>query len=721
MAGLDRSRLDIGELGKILLKRRWTIAVFFLLVTTLVTVATILQKDVFRATATIQIEPAAPNIIGFKEIVALGAQGYWASKEYYETQFRIIRSRPILEKVIQTLHLAENPPFGGTGDPVRTLSNLIRVAPVKNSQLVNISVEFGDMPTAVAICNTLAETYRDQNLARKGVASQGALEWLQKELDAGKERLRKKEEELHRFVVENDIVYFENRQSIAADRVRDLSDAFTQTKNRRIVSQTVYNRALDYRNQGKSLAIPQVIENNLIQDLKAELVHLQKERSKAAEKWKPKHPNYQKIQHQIEELEKRINQEVDNLVDSLRADFLTDQAREAELASELDKAKAEAYKLAELEIPFNIKKREAAMEETVFEQIQKTMQETEITQSTPEITNNVRIIEAALNPNNPQPVSPRRRLNVMLGALLGLLGGIGLALLLEYLDTTIKSAMDLERTIKAPFLGIIPSFSTDEEAVPDELFTHRYPKSSITESVRSIRTNITFSTAGKEVKRLLVTSAGPQEGKSTAVINLGVIFAQSGKRVLIIDSDLRRPRLHRAFKVSRRVGLTNLIMGEKTLDEVILHTEVPGVDLVPCGPIPPNPSELLGTERMREISDQMADRYDLILYDSPPVVAVTDAVVMSKMVDGVVLIAKAGKTTREIMFKAQRQLLDVGSLLLGTVLNDFNIRGAGYRYYYYYYHYRSREGEGEGEEGGTPVVRKKVKRRRSSGGGSRSS
>jgi capsular exopolysaccharide synthesis family protein len=711
LAELERSLFSVNDLLKILIKRAWTIAVFFLVVTVFITIAVFLQSNVYRATAVIQIESEAPNIVGFKDVVALGAQNYWAAKEYYETQFRIIRSRPVLEQVIQILRLDEKAPFAGSNDPVTLLANMIGVSPIKNSQLVNLDVDFTDMDTAVRICNTLARVYRDQNLARKVKGSEDALDWLKKEQADRTKRVEEAEQGLHDFLVEHDIVSFEERQNVVAKRVQDLSDALTVAQRQRIDSQVSYEKALAFKKQGKPTAMPEIIDNKVVQDIKEKLITLEKEKSKLASKWKPDHPSLKTVQNQIDELQKQLAEEVDAVIDSLHAAYARDRDREQKLADELEEAKKEAQELASLEIQYRIKKREAASESTLFDEIQKRQKETELTKSLPAITNNVRIVEDAQMPKNPAPIRPRRRLAVALGAMLGLLGGIGLAFFLEYLDTTIKSAEDLERTVKAPFLGIIPSFSSDEETAPDELFTYRYPKSSITESCRSIRTNIIFSTAGKQLRRLLVTSAGPREGKTTAVINLGIIFAQGGKRVLIVDSDLRRPRLHRAFKVSRKKGLTNLIMGEASLEEVVTPTEAPGVFLIPCGPIPPNPSELLGTARMKEISEQLADVYDLVLFDSPPIVAVTDAVVMSKIVDGVVLIAKAGRTTSELVSKAARQIGDVNGQILGTVLNDFNIRGAGYRYYYYYYHYRSREGEEEGGE--EKVVRKRVRRRRS--------
>lgn len=708
MAFVGKSPLDINELVKILLKRRWTIITFFLVVSTFITIATLLQTPVFKATAVIRIETEEPNIVGFKEVVALGLQNYWASKEYYETQFRIIRSRPVAAKVIEELHLNEQAPFAGADNPELLLTNMINIAPIKSSQLVAISVEFTDPELAAETCNTLAKVYQEQNLQRKINTSKQALDWLADEQRKRADRVQEREQALHEFLQTHNIFSFEERQNIVAQRVQSLSAALTQAKQERILAQATYEKALEYKAQDKALMIPEVIENTLIQELKEELVLLQKQKSKLAQQWKPSHPGYVKVENQIKELTARINDEMQVIIGGLEANYSRSLTNERMLGQELETAKKEALRLAELGIEFQTIKREAQAEGVLFDELQKRQKETEITTSLP--ANNISVIEPALVPRN--PVRPRKRMNVMLGAILGLLGGVGLAFFLEYLDTTIKTSEDLERTVNAPFLGIIPSFTSDDESTPDELFTFRNPKSSITESCRSIRTNIVFSSAGKNLRRLLVTSAGPQEGKSTAVINLGIIFAQGGKRVLLVDSDLRRPRLHRAFEASRKHGLTDLIMKEAKIEDVVTTTVVPGLDLITCGPIPPNPAELLGTPRMGELAEEFADRYDLVLFDSPPVVAVTDAVIMSKIVDGVILIAKAGKTTREIISKATRQLGDVSATVQGTVLNDFNIRDAGYRYYYYYYHYRSRDADDEGQESGEKDRRKKVKRRR---------
>ena len=375
------------------------------------------------------------------------------------------------------------------------------------------------------------------------------------------------------------------------------------------------------------------------------------------------------------------------------------RAREKALEGAVTQAKAEAQILNEKAMEYSVLKRKVDSESDIYSELVRRANETRVTQDM-QFNNNIIIREKAEAPRS--PIKPKRKTNVMLAALLGLFGGVAIAFLLEYLDTTIKSQEDVEDAVGLPFLGVIPSFTADEPEPTSELFTYTYPKSSITESIRSIRTNILFSAAEAPLKKLLVTSAGPQEGKSTTVINLGIIFAQGGKRVLIVDSDLRRPRIHKAFNVTRDRGLTNLIMNEAKPEQVIVNTKVPNLSVIPCGPIPPNPSELLGLTRMQEIIDELGHQFDIILFDSPPIVAVTDAVVLSKKVDGVVLIIKAGRTTSEMVLKAKKQLTDVTAHILGAVLNDFNIRGEGYRYYYYYHYYRSEESD---------RVKKKVKRK----------
>lgn len=689
-----QERLVFKQYGKVLYKRRWTIATFFVIVVTLITLSTLVQTPIYEATAVIQIEPAPPEVVSFKDVVTFGSQNFWANKEYYQTQFWIIRSEALAQEVVDKLDLTKTDAvFDGNPNAARQLSKMVRIQPLKNSQLVKVSVQHPNPDQAANICNVLAESYQEQNVdydLKKKIGKK-VIDWLKERSGENEKLLRDAEKDLLDFMKENGIVSFEGRKNIVIQQLTTLSDAHTAAKKMRIENQASWKKANSLNDIGKGDELPDVTDNNLIQALKEERILLEKQYTKLAEQYTDESPEMKKVKKQIDLLNVKISEEISNIVGSYKSAYLLALARENELGKAVEKAKGEAQDLNEKAIEYGVRKRKVDSASDIFDELTRRSKEThemEQLRST-----NIVVREQAVVPK--KHIKPKRKTNVMLAAVLGLFGGIAIAFLLEYLDTTIKNQEDLERFTGISFLGIIPSFSSDDSEPDTELFTNVYPKSSITESIRSIRTNIIFSAHEKPLKSLLVTSAGPQEGKSTTVINLGIVFAQGGNRVLIVDSDLRRPRIHRAFNVTRSKGLTNLIMNEATVNEVIINSEVNGLSIIPCGPIPPNPSELLGSVRMEEVIKELEGLFDVILFDSPPIVAVTDAVVLSKKVDGVVLIIKSGKTTFEMLNKAQRQLGDVKADILGSVLNDFNIRDEGYRYYYYYRYYRSDDGDKE--------------------------
>ncbi|MCB9476031.1 MAG: polysaccharide biosynthesis tyrosine autokinase [Deltaproteobacteria bacterium] len=687
--GSVTSGIHLRDYLRVLYKRRWTLASFFFIVVTIITLGAFMQTSIYQAAATVQILPEAPKVVNFKEVVALGSNNYWANKEYYETQFRIIRSRSVTSEVLQKLDLLDKEPYKSSKDPETTLADQIRVEPVKNSQLVAISVEHPNPELAAELANTVAETYRDQNLRRTRSATEDVGKWLVNEGGEQREKLEKSEAKLQEFLETHEVLSFDEKYNVALRKFTKFSEALDEAKRRRIESQAAYEDSRALQSSGKAMMIPEVMANELVQQLRNERVLAEQEMAKLRLKYKALHPRIRALQEQIDLLDEKIGGEINNTVGTIRTQYILAQSQEEELSKAVEEARNDAQQLNQLKTQYNVLRRDVDDNQGLYDELSKRAKETEITGNL--AANNIVIIERARVPEH--HIKPRRRTNVMLGILLGIVGGIGLAFFLEYLDNTIKTQLDIERITDVPFLGIIPSFQSDEdEGVFEDLHTHLHPKSSITESCRAIRTNIMYSSPGQEIHRLLVTSAGPQEGKSTTVINMGITFAQGGRRVCIVDSDLRRPRLHKAFNIDRSRGLTSLVMGESELEETVMATEVPNLFLLPSGPIPPNPAELLGSEQCHETLRRLDEHFDLVLFDSPPVVAVTDAAVLSRLVDGTIVVVKAGKTTTEMFKKALRQLEDVKSHTLGSILNDFNLRGEGYRYYYYYYHYRSDEG-----------------------------
>lgn len=681
---------DLRRIGQIIRKRIWVAVTFFVVVVVLTVIGSVMKTATYRATGMILIEREAPNVVSLKDVVALGTTNYYDTKSYYETQFKIIKSRTTARLVIHKLKLDREPPYSKAVDPIETFLNQVAIDPIKGSHLVSISFNHHDPQEAAQIANTIAETYIEENLLAKQNASDEAIKWLsnqEKELD---KKMQDSELALQGFMEKNNILSFEERQSIIEKRITSLTTAYADARQKRIEAESLYNRVKLYAvSSEKSQSIPDVLKNDLIQELKSKQFEYERERTELAQKYKEKHPAMTSVIDQLDLVEKRLNSEINRIVRGVEAQYLVEKDREEAFVAELETIKLDKRELDKKEIDFKSLEREVIANRNLFDVLQQRAKETEIIGKLR--ANNVRIIDRAEAPL--YPISPRKRLNVALGMILGVLGGIGLIFFFEFVDNTIKNTEDIENTTGLPFLGIIPSFEGENgEEITTDLFAHEHPKSSVTESCRVIRTNLTFSAPDASLRRLLVTSAGPQEGKSTTVINLGIVLAQGGKRVLLIDSDLRRPRLHRAFGFSSDLsGLTNLIMGEDSLDNVLVDTEVPGLSLIPCGPIPPTPSELLGSRQMENILKDLEERFDWVLFDSPPVVAVTDAVVISQLVDGVVLVVKAGQTSRDLLAKALKQLSDVDATILGTVLNDFNVKGEGYRYYHYYHSYHSNE------------------------------
>ncbi|MBW2262436.1 MAG: polysaccharide biosynthesis tyrosine autokinase, partial [Deltaproteobacteria bacterium] len=325
--------------------------------------------------------------------------------------------------------------------------------------------------------------------------------------------------------------------------------------------------------------------------------------------------------------------------------------------------------------------------------------------------NNISILDRALTPEIPS--KPRVKLNILLALIIGLMAGVGLAFFLEYMDVTIKTQDEVEHEIGLPFLGIVPSIGSaqsrksrygryspfkkkkrrgsgrepdDDTPMNKDLFVHKNPSSAVAECVRSIRTNILFMSPDKAISRIMVTSPGPQEGKTTLVLNLAIAMAQSGSRVLVVDTDLRRPRVHKAFGFPNDKGITSTLMGVHPLEETIRETEVENLFILPCGPIPPNPAELIHTDKFSALVEELSVRFDRVIFDSPPVTAVTDAAILVHQVDGAILILRPLQTHKSAAKQAKRSLTDVGGRILGAVFNNLDLENRDYGYYHYYYY-----------------------------------
>lgn len=705
----------------VLLKRRWIVLAFFVVTVACVAAWVWRMPRVYRATATVEINPTTPRYLGngVQDVAESAASLYWQSKEFAETQYQIIRSRMLAQRVVDRLGLATDASFLGldkitdpeqrraamtAGDPAGRLQGMISVEPVKDSRIARLSADDTNPERAMRIANALAEEYMAQNLDRKLEVTRSASAWLSDQVSALKGKLESSELDLHRFKRENDILTasFEDRQSITSQRLLALNDTLTKVMTRRAELES-RRRTLDAARkrvvdgEADALeALPAVAQNPLVSQLKMRLLALNEEQAALEERYLDKHPRRAEAETKLVEVRGALAREIAKSVTLAETESREAADTEKELRALIEGVKREAFELNKKEIDYSRLKREQDSNQRLFELVQQRQKEADLTGLLR--TNSVQVVDSALVPR--VPIKPNRKVILLIAALIGFLGGVGLAFLFEHLDNTMKSHEDIER-MGLPFLGIVPTMKDADQANASpaergrqrDLYAHRRPKSSVAECVRSVRTNLLFVTPEKPLKKLVVTSSGPQEGKTTFAINIAIAMAQSGSRTLIVDTDMRRPRLHRSFGVDNDVGISSMIVQQVKIEDAVKETVVPNLFLLPCGPIPPNPAELLHTARFKQIVAEFGSRFDRIIFDSPPVAAVTDAPILAADADGVVVVCKAGKTLREMANRTVQALTDVKANIFGVVLNDVDVERRGYGHYYYYQKYGYYYGE----------------------------
>ncbi len=437
-----------------------------------------------------------------------------------------------------------------------------------------------------------------------------------------------------------------------------------------------------------------IVSSQFINQLKLNYVAIANEVSELRERYGPDHPKMAAAEQKLAAAKANLAQEVDAILQAAIAEYDEAAATEKNLQVMLEDVKLESLDTNKKEIDYRRLARDEENNQRLYDLVLKRMKELDL--SAMLRVNNVRILDAAKIIR--KPIKPKVGTNLGLAAVLGFIAGVGLAFLIEYQDRSIKGHADIER-LGLNFLGIIPTIPAGDPANPGvrDLYLQRQPKSTVAECCRTIRTNLLFLSPDRPVKRLVVTSAGPQEGKTTTLINIGVTLAGGGNKVLLVDTDMRRPRLHKSFGVSNESGLSNLIVGEGNLEAAIKSTEVPGLFLLPSGPVPPNPAELLHTARFAELAKKLGEEFDRVLFDSPPVGAVTDPLVLANQMEGTLLVAKMFRTNRDLVERAVKSLNDANANIMGAVLNDVDIEKREYGYYLgYYYSYGRYYGEGKG-------------------------
>ena len=708
---------------EVLRKRLWVVIACVAVGVTGAVLYTMRLPRIFQASATVVINPQAPRVFGNQvdEVFELGAGSYWSNQEYYNTQLDIITGFPLARVTVARPYCKD----GGrqacddlpvTGAPERErfydrlvpklqhpqlsdsdrvdlaaeiLKGKLSASQAKESRIVAISVRDIDGALAQALANEHVKSYLGYMRGKRVKGTDKVSKFLATESDVAEADLRGAEVALYEFRKSHDIlsVSLEDKQSILAADITRYSAALgdARVKRTELGSQVRKAQSLKGEEVIESPVFALVGSSDVYDQMKSQYDLEKQKLDEVKSLWGPKSDNFTAQQRKVDQIYAGLQGEARRAVRELEVRYSAAQATEGALVAELERLKQEAISLGPLAIDYNrLARQQKAAEDNV--NMLRSRQRTSEQEGRNEQTN----VEEHEYSRGAYLVYPRMSVNVILAFMATLLLGVGLAFLLDYLDRTIKTAEDVERLVGAPLLGIIPIVTEvngeDPKSQADrDLYVFRNPTSQAAECCRSIRTNILFSAADRPMKTITVSSPRPREGKTTTTLYMGTTMAQSGQRVLVVDTDLRRPRLHKSLGVSKNRGLTNLILGDASIDDVIKSTDIPNLFILPCGPQPPNPAELLLTNRFKQVLAELEARFDRILLDSPPVLAVTDAVVLARLSSGVMLVAQAGKTLLDDVAYASRQFRDIDAPILGVILNDMDITDRRYGGYYYAY------------------------------------
>lgn len=727
----DKKEPHLRDYWHVLYKHRWIVLTCFLVTVITVATATFVQQSVYKATATIQIDKAAPNVLKFDEVSPAANK---ETDDYYQTQYKLLTSYSLAERVVRLLRLDANPEFsaaGGQGgvSPTRTwltsLADLVRsqpptqqtngessptespivqrflkkleIEPVKNTRLVKIAFLSASPELSAQVANAVAENFIEQSIEQKVGATKYAGDFLAKQIQDVRAKLEGSDELLQKFAKQKQYLVLDEKQEQTTKQLSLLTDALMKARSDRLAKEALYRQT-----QGQDFqSIPSVLENLLIVDLKKEYFRLQAEYRKLSEKFLPDYPTMVALKSNIDEVKGRLDGEVQKIVDGLRSSYEAAVKSEHLLQASVDKQKQVTLKTNEDSIQYNILKREVDINRELYAGLLQRMKETAVSAGLD--STNIQIADRAKIPLFPD--RPKKLLNLTLGVVLGLSLGIGLAFFADYLDNTVNKIEEVESTFALPILGAVPALAsverrkrlkgaTNGHAVEHfELVMHRDQSSLISEAIRNIRTSLLFSLPDNPPKLLLVTSAEPGDGKTSVAINLSIALSQLGGDVLLIDADMRYPDCHRLLEQDRTPGLSNFLVGDAELSAAVKPTAVPNLYLLPAGQSPLNPAELIGSERMKSAVELLCRQFKHVIIDSPPVLGFTDSVLLSTFADGTLLVIRAGKTVRDAAQRAVKTLDAVNGKILGVVLNNLEIHGNGYSYYRDYHDYYHRKSE----------------------------
>ncbi|MGH9384230.1 MAG: GumC family protein [Vicinamibacterales bacterium] len=703
---------------RVFYKRRWTALTALLVVFLTGAINSLRTTPVYEASAPLLIEQQARKVTSLD--TALEQRDY-QEFDFLPTELRILQSRALAKRAVRAIGIQPATPVPSverTGiaavyhDARASVSRFIKsvvgappriepppanettaestaiggflgglsVVPVRNTRVVNLAYRSSDPEFAARAVNVLAAEYIKQSIELRLAASQEANDWLGKQLEDQRKKVEETESALQRYRETHSSITTEDKRDIVVQRLADLNAAVTKAKTDRIDREAEYNRLTMLKQDQQALdAFPAILANPYVQQLKTEIATLQKQQALLAARYGERHPEMVNATTQLRTAEAKLQTEIDQIVESVRGDFVTAQAREKSLSDALDAQKGEALASNRRGIEYGVLEREAVSNRQLYENLLQRTKESTVSGGFK--STNIQMIDRAEVPRS--PILPQTSRDLFSAFLIGCVVAVALVFGLERLDNRIKLPDEIKMHLKVPFLGMVPSIRDKSAA---QLLSLGTPPA-FSEAIRAIRTSVIFSSPDEKSRSVLVTSTSPHEGKTIVASNLAVALAQAGQRTLVIDADMRRPRMHDVFEYAQEPGLSNVLVSDGDLGTAIRQTTIPHLSFMPAGHIPPNPAELLGSKRCDALLKGLAERFDWVIIDAPPVMAVTDAAVLAHQAGGVLFVIGSEMTARTAAATAISQLVTARGRVIGAVLNGVDLQ----RHSYYYAPYHRKE------------------------------
>lgn len=709
---------------RVLIKRVWVVLGTLAIVFGATLIATLRATPIYDAVGSIAINKPDPILTSLRD----GNNGM----DYYDptdldTEVRILRSDLLALQVIKQLNLDKLPEFGGHGAPPSSSLEIttdvlqpdsdransllgafkgnLGVMLEPNTRIIDLHFRSPNKELAARVVNTLANTYIEQNFKTRFESTMQASDWLSRQLVDLQMKVETSQEKLVKYQKEHQILGIDEKQNITTVKLDELNKELTAAESERMQKESVYQLAAAGDTESAAAvangALPgKDFENtsSLLDKLQTQRADLQIQRAQLGTQFGPAYPKIAQLNNQLHEIDAQIQSEMKKVAGRLRGDYLAALQRENMLRAAFEKQKQQDNKLNESAIEYSILKRDFESNRTLYEGLLQKLKEAGVTAGLR--SNNIREVDIARTPEAPaEPNIPR---NLGFAFVLGMTSGIGLAFVLEGIDNTVRTPEQAQAISGLPSLGMIPLaprnnaetkqglvVASSKEAV--ELITQSRPQSQMAESYRALRTSLLLTSLGAPPRTILITSALPREGKTTTSINTAIVLAQKGTRVLLIDADLRRPSIHKTLGLGPRVGLSNVLTGGVSVQQATVRSSVlPNLYILPAGPPPPNPAELMASSQMIEMLAELREQFDHVVVDTPPTLSVTDAVVLSTRADAVVLVIRSAQTTKPALRRARDILGQVNARVSGVLLNAVNLDSPDY---YYYYEYQGKYGQ----------------------------